>query len=647
MNLNQKCINVARVVSAEMISRANSGHTGVALGATTILYSLFKDHYTYYSQEYRNRDRLVLSAGHASALLYTLEYMFGFNVSLDDLKNFRKLGSKTPGHPEYGVTDGVEVSTGPLGQGVANAVGMAIAEAQLAEKFNAQKFNVINHKVYCFVGDGCLMEGVANEAISLAGTLKLKNLILLYDSNSITMDGKTNLANTEDVERKFKSQGWRVIKVSNGNSYFSCTNAIGQAKNSKKPCIIIFKTKIGYGTKYVGSNAIHGKPLNAEELQALKDNLFYEGDLSVPSEVREYCYRSHRRSKVNYFKWEKQFVLYQNTHPDLSKEFLEFFEIPHINFAKLCKGKFKEKNSMREANKVVINQIANHLKSFVGGTADVMNSTMAYIDDGGDFSAENYRGRNIHYGIREHAMVAIANGISLYFGLPSFVSTFLTFVNYCIAPIRMTAMMNIPVWAYLTHDSIYVGEDGPTHQPVEQIAQLRCIPNYTVFRPCCTTELLACHSIAYEQMRPCAFILSKQELEEQDVSFDDAKKGAYILAEDENADIIIFATGSEVSLALEAKAELNRMGKKLVLVSVPSVEVFERQSAKYKESILKRGIKKRVAVEASNDPVWYKFIGLEGLMFGVDKFGLSGKGSEVANYFGFNKQNLVEKIKNL
>lgn len=644
MKINQKCINTARVLSAEMINRANSGHTGVALGAAPILYALFKDHYNFYSSKYINRDRFILSAGHASSLYYAYLHMFGFDVSMEDLKNFRKLGSKTPGHPEYGVTDGVETSTGPLGQGVANAVGMAIAQRGLAERFNVQKFNIIDNFTYCFVGDGCLMEGVAQEACSLAGKLKLNKLILLYDCNQITIDGKLDIANTENTKQKFKAMGWNVITVSNGNNYFCITKAIARAKKSKaKPTIIIFKTQIGYGSVHAGSNLIHGKPLTTEELEKLKQNLGVEGGFKIDEDVKEYCYRAHRRAKVEYFKWEKQVVLYKNTHPDLCQQFFDYFNRPKLNLPKLCKGKFTENMPMREANHIVLNQIAKNLTSFIGGTADVAPSTQAYIDDGGDLSASNYRGRNIHYGVREHAMGAITNGISLYAGASAFCSTFLSFSNYELPAIRMAGLMNLPVMHIFTHDSIIVGEDGPTHQPVEQLTQLRAIPNITVYRPADYNELMAVYSTAYENKKPSAFIIAKQALPEINSSFEGAMCGAYVLLEDEKPEVILFASGSEVGLAVKAKELLNKDNIPCVVISVPSIELFERQPEKYKKSILKHEIKNRFCVEASNDYKWLNVFG--GKFFGVTKFGASGKGKDVLKYMNFEPRDLVKFVK--
>ena len=645
MKINQKCINTARILSAEMINRANSGHTGVALGAAPILYALFKDHYNFYSSKYINRDRFVLSAGHASALYYSCLHLFGFDVSMEDLKNFRKLGSKTPGHPEYNVTDGVETSTGPLGQGVANAVGLALAQKTLAERFNVQKFNIIDNYTYCFVGDGCLMEGVAQEACSFAGNLKLNKLILLYDCNQITIDGKLNVANTESVKGKFKAMGWNVITVSNGNSYLCITKAISRAKKSKnKPTIIIFKTQIGYGSVYAGSNEIHGKALTDEELAKLRQNLGVEGGFKVDEDVKEYCYRAHRRAKVEYFKWEKQVVLYKNTHPDLCQQFFDYFNRPKLNLQKLCKGKFTENMAMRDANHVVINQVAKNLVSFMGGTADVAPSTKVYIDDGGDFSSSNYRGRNIHYGVREHAMAAISNGISLYANSSVFCSTFLSFSNYALPAIRMSALMNLPVMYIFTHDSIIVGEDGPTHQPVEQLTQLRAIPNLTVYRPADTNELMAVYSLAYENKKPSAFIIAKQALPEIHSSFEGATCGAYVLAEDEKPEVIMFASGSEVGLAMKAKETLNKDGISAVIVSVPSIEVFERQPEKFKKSILKHEIKNRFCIEASNDYKWLNVFG--GKLFGVTSFGASGKGKDVLKFMNYEPKDLVKFIKN-
>lgn len=651
MKINQTAINYVRSIAAETISHAKSGHTGVSVGAATILYSLFKDHYLFNKDDpkFINRDRLVLSAGHASALYYTLMHMFDMGVSIDDLKNFRSLNSKTPGHPEYNNGENfVEVSTGPLGQGVANAVGMAIAESMVAERFNAQKFPIINNYTYCFVGDGCLMEGVANEAISLAGTLKLNKLILLYDANNITIDGELKISNTEKVAKKFRAQGWNVLKCRFGNNYKFVTNYIALAKKSKKPTIIIFNTTIGYKTNSQGSAKIHGKPLSPLELEEYKIALGTQGSFYIPQEIYDYCYRTVRRNNVKIERWTRNLVMFEKTHPDLYKQFVMYWEDNNIDFEKIEKYIKAENLSGREANKIVLNAFAGKLHRLVGGTADVSPSTLAYIENKNsdeDYSRFNRRGRNIHFGVREHSMGAICNGISLYLKSPVFCSTFLAFSNYMIPPIRMSAMMNLPVMYMFTHDSFRIGEDGPTHQPVEQISQLRAIPNLNVFRPCDIKECVACYTMALKDKKPSAFILSRQMLNDQpDVSLDKMIKGGYILKSANDSDVAIYATGSEVDIAMKVCENLEKKGLKCSVSSFPSLSVFERQSTQYKNSVLNKNAKLKVVIEASNDSIWYKYAGNDALMLTFNDFGISGKSDDLEKHFNYNIASFTRKI---
>lgn len=651
MKMNQLAINYARSIAAETIARAKSGHTGTSVGAATIFYALFKDHYFFDvdNHNFVNRDRFVVSAGHASALYYTMLHMFNMGINIDDLKNFRKLGSKTPGHPEVNDTPYVETSTGPLGQGVANAVGMAIAESIAAEKFNVQRFSVVKNYTYCFVGDGCLMEGVAQEAISLAGTLNLNRLIILYDSNNITIDGNVRLANSENVAKKFKAMNWNVINVKNGNSYLFVTRAIGKAKKSKKPTIIIFNTKIGYGTEYEGKNTIHGKPLTALELEEYKIKLGTQGSFYIPQEVMDLCYKSVRKNKIQKEKWEKALVLYEKTHPDLCKQFISFWEDKPVDFDKQLNKFLKDGNlSGREANKMLLNYIASKLPRFVGGTADVGSSTMAVLDieTFGDYSKHSKRGRNIHFGVREHAMGSICNGISLYNQSPCFCSTFLTFSNYLMPSIRMSASMDLPVFYCFTHDSFRVGQDGPSHQPVEQISQLRSIPHLKVFRPCDIKELVASYKVAVEHNYPSAFILSKHTQVEQNGNFEKMQKGGYILENVENPDIVIYSTGADVEVAMQTKEKLEKDNLKVSICSFPCLELFANQTEKYKNSVLQYNAKLRVVIEPSNDNVWYKYLLKDDLLLNFTTYGKCGKTDELEKYFNFNPQAFYKKIKN-
>lgn len=648
MNINQKCVNELRLMSANVISNAKSGHTGSSVGAVPILFALFKDHYFFNpnDSEFFARDRFVLSAGHVSALYYSLLNLFNMGVSDEDLTKFRKFGSKTPGHPEYKKTKFVEVSTGPLGQGVANAVGMAIGQSMVGARFNAQKANIIDNYTYCYCGDGCLEEGVAQEACSLAGALKLKKLILLYDSNNITIDGKVSLANTEDVSKKFKAMNWNVIKVKNGNSYFWCSRAIAKAKRSSKPTIIIFNTTIGYGTSYAGTEKIHGIPLSDKELIEYKNDLLMPNFTKFSQDVKDYCFRSIRYNKILLEKWKRMYCLYEQTHPELCRQFESFIGEKETDVLKLLKPDvLQEEMSGREANQLILKELMARQPRFVGGTADLAPSVKAYVKEFGDYSRNNRRGRNIHFGIREHAMGAICNGLSLYLESPVFCSTFMAFSNYMIPPMRMSALMNLPVLYLFSHDSFKVGQDGPTHQPVEQLGQLRLIPNLNVFRPADTNELLHCYKLATDTEKPSAFALSRQKLPNVSYGAKNILKGGYVLS-GTKGDVSIFASGSEVSLALDVAKELKNLGIKCEVCSFPSLNIFEAQSDTYKNSVL-NGSKHKVVIEASNDTHWYKYLNEKDLFIGVENFGESGNAEDLDRHFGFTTNLIVKKIKNL
>jgi len=494
MNINQKAQNYLKALSAETITNAKKGNLGVCLGASSILFALFKDHYNFDASDvdFLNRDRFVLSAGHASALYYSLLSMFGFNVSLQDLKEYGKAGSKTPLNVEYGKTDGVDASTGPSGQGVANAVGMAIAEAVMEERFNTIGFDVINNHTYCFVSDGDLMEGVALEAASLAGHLKLNKLILLYDCNDVSFDGSLNLSNRENVVQKFKSMGWNVIKVANGNSYFFCTHAIAKAKKSTKPTLIVFETTIGIGTQQEGTSAANSKILSEEELNDLKYDLRVKESFFIPSDVRELCMASTRRGKLRHEEWNQDLAMYSSTHPELYKSFLVFFDKKKINIDRIVKNiaKFDGK-SLTEINHYALSELAYQCPQLLGGTADVATTSLAYIDNAGNFSSGYKRGKNVRFGVREHAMTAICNGIALYEDFISFDTTYLTYANYNLPATRMRCLMKLPVLSFYTHDSIFGEQGGDCEQAIEQIGQLRAVIGNTIYRPCDYKELAA------------------------------------------------------------------------------------------------------------------------------------------------------------
>lgn len=649
MKIEQKCVNTARALAAQAISNANSGHTGSSVGAATILVALFKDHLIFSPSDnlFLNRDRLILSSGHVCPLLYSVEHMFGFPISIDDLKQLRKFGSKTPGHPHYGETPGVETTTGPLGQGIANAVGFAIAQTMLAERFNVLDDPIFSNKTYVFAGDGCLMEGVALEAINLAGKLKLENLILLYDRNKITIDGEISKVTNEDVETKFRAQGWNVISNVNGNNYHAVTKAISKAKQvSGKPTIIVFDTVIGYGTDLAGKPEIHAKPLSEEELSKYLTSLEIKEPWSVPEDVKKFCEVATKRNYEIEMNWRRKVNLYSKTNPELYKQLSQFLDKKTIDVEKIVGNKIKEKKiSGRDANHKILNILAEKYPNIVGGSADLAASTQAFIEEGDLYSPENRRGRNIAFGVREHAMGAIANGISLYAGLRVFVSTYFSFSNYLLPAIRLSAIMHQPVLYFFTHDSLMAGEDGETHQPIEQIAALRAMPNVNVCRPCDVNELIACYDIALNGINPTCFVLSRQDLPEQKSSVESALKGGYVLEKDPGkVSLVLYATGSEVDLALSVKKEFNKSGVKVAVVSFPCIEEFEKQTEQYKNSVLFKDVKARVAIEASSDNIWYKYIGEKGKVINVTQYGKSGRGSEVYKKYGFSVANIKKEI---
>lgn len=647
MKILDKTLNYVKSITAQIISNAGSGHTGASLGVSAIMLALFKGHYNFdvSDTDFLNRDRFVLSAGHACPLYYTLLSLFGFDVSLQDLKKLRTLDSRTPGHPELDVTDGVEVSTGPLGQGVANAVGMAIAQTIMAERFNSIGFPIIDNYTYCLAGDGDLMEGVAQEACSLAGTLGLNKLILLYDSNDVTMDGSINIANRENVAKKFKAMGWNVIRCNKGNNFYACSRAIARAKKSSLPTIIIFKTTIGIGTDKEGTSSIHGVALNGEELKVFNQKLGVFENFYIPNDVRDFCMESSRRGKLNHEKWNQNLAVYATSNPELYRQFVNFFDRKKIDLDKLSRNVYKwEGLSGRELNKKILNEISEKLIQIVGGTADLMHSSCAYIENGGNYNSGNRRGRNIHFGVREHAMGAIVNGISLYEDFLPFCSTFLAFSNYMLPSIRMAAMMKLNIMYFFTHDSIYVGQDGPSHQPIEQLSQLRSIIGLKVFRPCDASELLAGYKFALSNKGPIAFVLSRQNMPIVDGKFNEACQGGYILKQaSKDADVVIYASGSEVSLALNVARELSK-NYSVSVVSFPCVELFEEQSTAYKNKVLQKSARLRVAIEASNDKVWYKYVGDDGLVVGVSDYQKSADGKTIYNMAGFNEKDIVRAI---
>lgn len=641
MEIIEKSLNYLKSLTAETISNANSGHTGSALGASSIMLSLFHDHLNFDTSgnNWPSRDRLVLSAGHTSAMLYSLFHMFGYDILIGDLKQFRKYGSKTPGHPERGIVPGAETTTGPLGQGVANAVGLAIAEA----KMHAQFPEIFDNYTYCYAGDGCLMEGVAVEACSLAGTLALDKLILLYDDNNITIDGARTLANREDTKTKFEAMGWNTIEVKNGNDYASCSKAIAKAKRSNKPTIIIFKTIIGIGTDKQGSEKSHAYPLPAEELARFKQSLGVSESFFIPEDVYAFCHEATNRCNNLIKVWKQKYVEHK-------QELATFFKTKYFNYQKLLNELNKlPETAGRDLSGLVLNALSENFH-FFGGTADVGPSTKAVIKNSDYFSATNRLAKNIHFGIREHSMGAIANGMALYGGNYVFDSTFMAFSNYMIPPIRMRSMMNLPVLSIFTHDSIDIGEDGPTHQPIEQLGSLRSIIGLNTFRPGTKAEIVAAFKSFLESHNPTALVMTKSKLANfENSTIEDAEKGGYVILDTSSKPVIeIFASGKEVELATNVALELKKQKLHTRVISMPCESLFASQEKTYKNKILLKSPVLKVAIEASNDNIWYKYIGEDGLLVNVSKYQTSGKGSEVYQKAGFNTENIVKQIlKNL
>ena len=646
MNIENKAVNTLRMLSVDQIENANSGHPGLPLGAAPMAYALFKNHLVRDSKDlnWKNRDRFVLSAGHGSALLYSLFYLFDYGLSLDDLKNFRQLDSKTPGHPEYGHTRGVEATTGPLGQGIAMAVGMAIAEEKLAALYNKDDLKLVDHYTYALVGDGCLMEGISNEASSLAGTLKLDKLIVLYDSNKISIEGSTDLAFSENVCDRYKALGWDTFVVHDGNDLDEINAKIEEAKKSDKPALIEVKTKIGYGSPREDSAKAHGEPLGKEDRKSTRE--FFglpDEDFYVDEDVKAHFQKivEENTEKVN----EKKKIEeeYAKKYPKEYEDYLAAFNLEKKELLEdSYYDSFDKDMATRAISGEVLNKIAKDNIHIFGGSADLGPSNKTMLKGEEYFSADNRLGRNITFGVRENAMGAITNGILLHGGLRTYASTFLVFSDYLKPTIRLAALMNLPNVYIFTHDSIGVGEDGPTHQPIEHLAMLRSIPGIVVIRPADGRETAASLNLAFNSKNtPFVLALSRQNLPQLENSSRDVYRGAYIIKKEEGElEKIVIATGSEVSLAIEAAEGL----KGVRVVSMPSMEMFDAQSSDYKEEILPSNINKRISLEALSSFGWHKYIGMKGMAISIDTFGASGKGAEVFERFGFTKENIRRKI---
>jgi len=652
--IDQLSINTIRILSAEAVEKANSGHPGLPMGAAPMAYTLWSRvlRHNPANPAWADRDRFILSAGHGSMLIYSLLHLFGYGLTMDDLKNFRQWGSRTPGHPEYGHTPGVEVTTGPLGQGIANAVGMAIAEAHLAAKFNRPGYKIVDHYTYALAGDGCMMEGISGEAASLAGTLGLGKLIVLYDSNNITIEGSTDLAFTEDVGKRFEAYGWQVLHVEDGNDVEAIHARLEEAKQDlDRPSLIIIKTQIGYGCPAKqGKASAHGEPLGKENLQCAKEFLNFNTEESffVPQEVREHMKALAEKGKKAEEEWNRLFDAYEREYPDLAAQWREW----HTPGLKDCIADneeiwaFEGKTATRNSSGEVLNRLARYVPNLIGGSADLAPSNKSYMKDRGDFARSDHSGSNLHFGVREHAMAAIANGMAVHGGLKPYVATFFVFSDYMKPSMRLSALMKLPVIYVLTHDSIGVGEDGPTHQPIEHLAALRSMPNFTVIRPADSRETAAAWLLALSRTDgPTALVLTRQNLPLLDGTGKAAFKGAYILSdsEKETPDIILLATGSEVQLILQAKEQLKAQGIDARVVSMPSWEIFEEQSEAYKESVLPKDVKARLAVEAGSSFGWHKYTGFDGDIISIDCFGASAPAETLFKEFGLTVENVVKK----
>lgn len=655
--LDKLCINAIRVLSADAIEKSKSGHPGLPLGAATMAYTLWSNmNHNGKNPKWDNRDRFVLSAGHGSMLEYSLLHLFGYGITVEDIKNFRQVGSLTPGHPEYGHTQGVEITTGPLGQGICNAVGMAIAEAHLAEKFNKPGYEVVNYNTYAIVGDGCLMEGISGEASSLAGTLGLGKLVVLYDSNNISIEGNTDIAFREDVAKRYEAYNWQVIKVNDGNDIEAIENALEEAKKeTTKPSMIIVKNQIGFGCPAKqGKASAHGEPLGAENVKAMKENLGWkQEDFYVPAQVYSNMDKYINAGVEKENSWNNLFERYKNEYPELAEEYSKWMS-GEIDSESLLNNEelwsFDKEMATRESSGIMINRLANLIPNLIGGSADLAPSNKTYMTGKGDFSAEDRSGRNLHFGVREHAMAAIANGMYAHGGLKVFCATFFVFSDYMKGAMRLSSLMNLPVSYVLTHDSIGVGEDGPTHQPIEQLAALRSMPNMTVFRPADSKETAAAWYYAVTNgSTPTSLVLTRQKLPLYDGCAKRALKGGYILKDSkkEIPDVILMASGSEVELIYKAADELAARGIDARVVSIPSFEIFNAQDEAYKESVLPNSVRKRVAVEALTSFGWYQYVGLDGRIISLDTFGASGNADALFKQFGFTVENVVNETMKL
>jgi len=657
--IDKLAVNSIRMLSIEMIERANSGHPGLPLGAAPLAYVLWSRHLKINpatSRKWTNRDRFVLSAGHGSAMLYSLLHLAGYDLNIEDLKKFRKMGSKTPGHPEVKLSDGIEATTGPLGQGLAMAVGMSMAEAHLAATYNRKNFEIVDHYTYALVGDGDLMEGISQEAVSLAGHLKLGKLIVLYDSNDISLDGPTSMSFTENVGIRFEASGWQHLLVKDGNDLAAIDQAIEAAKREQnKPTLIEVKTIIGYGAPNQGTSKVHGAPLGEKGVKSVKETYGWTyPEFTVPNEVamrfkEKIALSGAAAEKI----WQEKFAKYQEENPELAKQYTAAFALRLAENWRSALPRYEPgvSKASRVTSKETIQELSRALPCFWGGSADLSASNNTRVTYESDFQAENYQGRNIWFGVREFAMVAAMNGIALHGGTRVYGGTFFVFSNYLLPAIRLAALQELPVTYVFTHDSVAVGEDGPTHEPIEQLASLRAMPNLNVIRPADGNEVVAAWKIAVSSIStPTALILSRQNLPTLDQTREKAsefvEKGAYLLspAKQETPAGILIATGSEVNLALISQRALAEKGIDVSVISMPSMNLFEQQPEKYREQVLPSKVTKRLAIEMGASFGWGKYVGLNGATIAIDRFGESGDGNTIIEEFGFTVKNVVNNF---
>ena len=658
-DMETMAVNAIRVLSADAIQKANSGHPGLPLGVAPMAYEMWAHYLNINPADptWEDRDRFILSGGHGSMLLYSLLHLFGFGLTKEDVMQFRQLGSLTPGHPEYGHTVGIEATTGPLGAGISMAVGMAAAEKHLASIFNKPGYEIVNHRTFVIAGDGDLMEGISSEALSLAGTWNLSKLTVLYDSNKISIEGSTDIAFREDVVKRAEAFGFRTLEVDDGNDLRKIAAALDTAlQDDSAPYFIKVKTTIGFGCPAKqGSAAAHGEPLGEENVKAMKETLEWPSQepFYVPEEVYAHYKALAEAKQPAEDAWKKLFDEYCAKFPEMAELWARYHSDEDVKALRADAGFFakaEKAEATRASSGVVINYMKDKLPNLFGGSADLGPSNKTEMKGEDYFSAETPAGKNIHFGVREMAMAGIANGMLLHGGLRTFVATFFVFSDYLKPMARLAALMKIPQIFVLTHDSIGVGEDGPTHEPIEQLAMLRSIPNFDVIRPCDRTETEGAWLMALEaKERPTALVLTRQNLEQlPGADAQKVEKGAYIIDDCEGTpEVILIATGSEVALAVKAKAELSAQGKKVRVVSMPNMEAFDRQDAAYKESVLPNSVRKRVAIEALSDFGWYKYVGLDGKVVSMHGFGASGNGSLLFKHFGFTVENVVETVNSL